>query len=83
MSYIFLPIKWINKTYLFYFLRTCTYFIYLKTIILINKKFSPYLFNYKNLIIFLKLFLIYFTKNEVLHHLLLFQLHRFYPMLYW
>jgi len=52
--------------------------MFLQTIILINKVISPYLFNYKNLIIFLKLFifkeiksfLIYFTKNGVLQLLI-------------
>jgi len=49
--------------------------MFLQTIILINKIISSYLFNYKNFIIFLKLFifkeiksfLIYFTKNRCLH----------------
>ena len=47
-----------NKQNIFYlFLSTYIYFIYLKTIILTNKIIYHYLFNYKNLIIFLKLYL--------------------------
>jgi len=42
---------------MFLFSKTHIYFIYLKTIILINKTISPYLFNYNSLIIFLKHYL--------------------------
>jgi len=62
---ILLPIKWINKTFL---LKIYIYFIYLKTIILINKIISPYVFHYKNFIIFLKLYLF---LNKILLNLFL------------
>ena len=55
-----------NKLTIFYFLSTYIYFIHLKIIILINKIISPYLFNYKNLIIFLKL---YSFLNKIIFNL--------------
>ena len=59
----------------FYFLKPHIYFIYLKIIILINKTISSYLFNYKNLITFLKFYIflikivfnIFYEKQGVTH----------------
>ena len=65
MNFILLPIKWINKTS-FLFSENIIYFMCLKTNILINKNISSYLFNYNNIIIFLKLYLF---LNKILFNL--------------
>jgi len=57
MNSILFPIKWINNFFLIFF----------QTIILINKIISSYLFNHKNLIIFLKLYL--FLNKKIIFNL--------------